>query len=134
MLLLFFYYHILCFLPYVELEMMTVLRCHEHAQDYDLDLRHFATQTVLSLVEFLREWSGHKKDCVQAVRNEQLLIDPNEATLDLSVERIQKIRMFLKAISEEILAKAWFSCGAYAKALVHYESFLREGDKLLQKW
>ena len=114
---------------------LQVLESYKRPLDFDPDYLQLATQTILSLLDFLYEWSTRKKDdAAKYVREEHVHVSPNNASTTDCIGLVLSVKRFVEGLDEELLARASFSCKAYARALYHHEKFLRLEDKSLKKW
>ncbi|GAV08904.1 ATR [Ramazzottius varieornatus] len=115
-------------------EITTVLESYKRPSDFHPDYQQLATQTILSLLDFLFEWSKKEDVVARCVRDEQVHISPSHATSSHCLELVQSVKRFVESVDDELLARASFSCKAYARAMFHYEKFLRLEDKSLNRW
>ncbi|XP_055348071.1 serine/threonine-protein kinase ATR-like isoform X2 [Paramacrobiotus metropolitanus] len=116
----------------IRTEIVTVLESHE--RDLHLNMQQYATYAVMDLLDFLNQFS-YDKGTVTYVRRERMHLAPEAASATECKKLVTlRIRDFLGSISEESMAKACFSCGTYAKALQHYENFIRQKDSTMLQW
>ncbi|KAJ3219045.1 hypothetical protein HK099_004838 [Clydaea vesicula] len=90
----------------------------------DLEKRQLCTQTIFSLIDHLSEWTRMNKRRPLGIKTS----NPNKA-LEQSVLKVETL---LDRISQKVRAVAAFRCKAYARALMHYETYFREKRKFFK--
>uniref|UniRef100_A0AAY5ESI2 Serine/threonine-protein kinase ATR n=1 Tax=Electrophorus electricus TaxID=8005 RepID=A0AAY5ESI2_ELEEL len=96
---------------------MRLSRLQEHASG----LCQLSTQTVFSVLDHLTQWGRHKLQTLSAAKSS---VKP--------LNEYQCVVAFLNHIPEDVLAKASFRSRAYTRAVMHFESFIREKKQNIQ--
>ena len=91
------------------------------------DFSSMAAQIVFSLLDHLRKWLRQRKTylAVKESRNKSSGSSSGSSQLSKSDVMCARISDFLDKIPQESLARASAACGAFTRALLHYELFLR---------
>ncbi|GIY72415.1 hypothetical protein CEXT_655591 [Caerostris extrusa] len=101
-------------------EITTVLRHSEQSLTMN-DLCQLSSQTVFSVVDHLTKWVHHYQSDVSS-RTSSRSLGPK-----LSQDKaFQSVNVCLSSIPQILLAKSSFACQAYARALMHLETFLKQ--------
>uniref|UniRef100_A0AAY5EBA3 Serine/threonine-protein kinase ATR n=1 Tax=Electrophorus electricus TaxID=8005 RepID=A0AAY5EBA3_ELEEL len=98
---------------------MRLSRLQEHASG----LCQLSTQTVFSVLDHLTQWGRHKLQTLSAAKS---------SGVDVENSEYQCVVAFLNHIPEDVLAKASFRSRAYTRAVMHFESFIREKKQNIQ--
>uniref|UniRef100_A0AAR2KSQ3 Serine/threonine-protein kinase ATR n=1 Tax=Pygocentrus nattereri TaxID=42514 RepID=A0AAR2KSQ3_PYGNA len=116
-------------------EMMAVLQEDDprlaQLQENASSLSQLSTQTVFSMLDHLTQWGRHKLQTLNDVTEWRLL------TVCLSCAGVESseyqcVVSFLNRIPQDVLAKASFRSKAYTRAVMHFESFIREKKQNIQ--
>uniref|UniRef100_A0A673FQK8 Serine/threonine-protein kinase ATR n=1 Tax=Sinocyclocheilus rhinocerous TaxID=307959 RepID=A0A673FQK8_9TELE len=110
----------------VNEEMMAVLKEGDprlvRLQENASSLSQLSTQTVFSMLDHLTQWSRHKLQSLSTNKR------PGKHARD----EYQSVVAFLNRIPQDVLAKASFRSRAYTRAVMHFESFIREKKQNIQ--
>uniref|UniRef100_A0A8C2EDE4 Serine/threonine-protein kinase ATR n=1 Tax=Cyprinus carpio TaxID=7962 RepID=A0A8C2EDE4_CYPCA len=111
----------------VNEEMMAVLKEGDprlvRLQENASSLSQLSTQTVFSMLDHLTQWSRHKLQSLSTNKR------PGKHARD---SEYQSVVAFLNSIPQDVLAKASFRSRAYTRAVMHFESFIREKKQNIQ--
>ncbi|XP_076837125.1 serine/threonine-protein kinase ATR isoform X2 [Brachyhypopomus gauderio] len=115
----------------VREEIMAVLKEDEgRLQEHTSGLCQLSTQTVFSVLDHLTQWGRHKLQTLSAARSSARHARDQHQTRDGGADaengEYQCVVAFLNRIPEDLLAKASFRSRAYTRAVMHFESFIRE--------
>uniref|UniRef100_A0A672LJ68 Serine/threonine-protein kinase ATR n=1 Tax=Sinocyclocheilus grahami TaxID=75366 RepID=A0A672LJ68_SINGR len=121
----------------VNEEMMAVLKEGDprlvRLQENASSLSQLSTQTVFSMLDHLTQWSRHK---LQSASSNLKNASKNKvSSADMVLFRdleYQSVVAFLNRIPQDVLAKASFRSRAYTRAVMHFESFIREKKQNIQ--
>uniref|UniRef100_A0A8C2HF54 Serine/threonine-protein kinase ATR n=1 Tax=Cyprinus carpio TaxID=7962 RepID=A0A8C2HF54_CYPCA len=117
----------------VNEEMMAVLKEGDprlvRLQENASSLSQLSTQTVFSMLDHLTQWSRHKLQSLST--NKRPGKHAREQPQAQSSE-YQSVVAFLNSIPQDVLAKASFRSRAYTRAVMHFESFIREKKQNIQ--
>uniref|UniRef100_A0A672LFP9 Serine/threonine-protein kinase ATR n=1 Tax=Sinocyclocheilus grahami TaxID=75366 RepID=A0A672LFP9_SINGR len=109
----------------VNEEMMAVLKEGDprlvRLQENASSLSQLSTQTVFSMLDHLTQWSRHKLQSLSTNKR------PGKHNSEY-----QSVVAFLNRIPQDVLAKASFRSRAYTRAVMHFESFIREKKQNIQ--
>uniref|UniRef100_A0A671M7W7 Serine/threonine-protein kinase ATR n=1 Tax=Sinocyclocheilus anshuiensis TaxID=1608454 RepID=A0A671M7W7_9TELE len=110
----------------VNEEMMAVLKEGDprlvRLQENASSLSQLSTQTVFSMLDHLTQWSRHKLQSLST----------NKRPVKLKLNEYQSVVAFLNRIPQDVLAKASLRSRAYTRAVMHFESFIREKKQNIQ--
>ncbi|XP_041120696.1 serine/threonine-protein kinase ATR-like [Polyodon spathula] len=108
-------------------------------QDIASDLSQLSTQTVFSMLDHLTQWARHtfqalnmEKSAGQSSRDRG---NPNSERTEAATTKLseyQSVNRFLDLIPQDTLARASFRSKAYARAVMHFESFFIEKKQNIQ--
>uniref|UniRef100_A0AAR2K244 Serine/threonine-protein kinase ATR n=1 Tax=Pygocentrus nattereri TaxID=42514 RepID=A0AAR2K244_PYGNA len=111
-------------------EMMAVLQEDDprlaQLQENASSLSQLSTQTVFSMLDHLTQWGRHKLQTLSTAKTS------GRHTLDSVSSEYQCVVSFLNRIPQDVLAKASFRSKAYTRAVMHFESFIREKKQNIQ--
>ncbi|KAI4897685.1 hypothetical protein NFI96_015723 [Prochilodus magdalenae] len=113
-------------------EMMAVLKEDDprmaQLQENASTLSQLSTQTVFSMLDHLTQWGRHKLQTLSTARTSGRQAREPIQMPTSGVENIeyQCVVSFLNGIPQDALAKASFRSKAYTRAVMHFESFIRE--------
>uniref|UniRef100_A0A672LJ56 Serine/threonine-protein kinase ATR n=1 Tax=Sinocyclocheilus grahami TaxID=75366 RepID=A0A672LJ56_SINGR len=111
----------------VNEEMMAVLKEGDprlvRLQENASSLSQLSTQTVFSMLDHLTQWSRHKLQSLSTNKRPGKFFKNSE---------YQSVVAFLNRIPQDVLAKASFRSRAYTRAVMHFESFIREKKQNIQ--
>ncbi|KAI8840920.1 hypothetical protein BC829DRAFT_16893 [Chytridium lagenaria] len=119
----------------VQNEVLAVLKDNESldaGKSSDFDSRQLCCQTVFSLVDHLTLWIRlrrqdlGKKRAMNARKSGKFLRVDDADELDAQRAKVEKL---LLQIPQDLMANASYRCKAYARALVHFEQFMRAERK-----
>uniref|UniRef100_A0A672LJ32 Serine/threonine-protein kinase ATR n=1 Tax=Sinocyclocheilus grahami TaxID=75366 RepID=A0A672LJ32_SINGR len=118
----------------VNEEMMAVLKEGDprlvRLQENASSLSQLSTQTVFSMLDHLTQWSRHKLQSLSTNKSSNLKnASKNKVS---SNSEYQSVVAFLNRIPQDVLAKASFRSRAYTRAVMHFESFIREKKQNIQ--
>uniref|UniRef100_A0A671M5G3 Serine/threonine-protein kinase ATR n=1 Tax=Sinocyclocheilus anshuiensis TaxID=1608454 RepID=A0A671M5G3_9TELE len=109
----------------VNEEMMAVLKEGDprlvRLQENASSLSQLSTQTVFSMLDHLTQWSRHKLQSLSTNKR------PGKHNSEY-----QSVVAFLNRIPQDVLAKASLRSRAYTRAVMHFESFIREKKQNIQ--
>uniref|UniRef100_A0AAR2J3F0 Serine/threonine-protein kinase ATR n=1 Tax=Pygocentrus nattereri TaxID=42514 RepID=A0AAR2J3F0_PYGNA len=107
-------------------EMMAVLQEDDprlaQLQENASSLSQLSTQTVFSMLDHLTQWGRHKLQTLSTAKTSGR-VESSE---------YQCVVSFLNRIPQDVLAKASFRSKAYTRAVMHFESFIREKKQNIQ--
>ena len=103
------------------------------------DLRHMSAQTVFSLLDHLTRWLHHRQTVLSlqspstasTIPSSKATRASNNSTSDCSVSVVDNdkdycsVKTFLDCIPQDVLALASYNCGAYMRAFMHHEVYIR---------
>lgn len=91
-----------------------------------------ANQSVFLFVDYLQKWLRQRrkslmdrKHMIAKKANRHVTVDEDEET-DPAISRVEGV---LSALPPNLMANASFQCGSYARALFHWEQFIRDSEK-----
>ncbi|KAJ3214103.1 serine/threonine-protein kinase M1 [Dinochytrium kinnereticum] len=122
-------------LTQVQNELLAVLKDNESLEvgdSSDFDSRHLCCQTIFSLVDHLTLWIRlrrqdlGKKKAINARRSGKFLNVDDVDDLDAQRSKVEKL---LLQIPQDLMANASYRCKAYARALMHFEQYIRAERK-----
>ncbi|VDI06872.1 serine/threonine-protein kinase ATR [Mytilus galloprovincialis] len=90
----------------------------------DGNFHHMSAQTIFSIMDHLTKWKRQKAQTSGII--------PGKGPAYLSDSGYRAIDSFLNKIPQDLLAQACFSCGAYTRALMHFEQFLSSKNQNVQ--
>jgi len=103
------------------------------------DLRHMSAQIVFSLLDHLTRWLRHRQTVLSLQSPSAASLVPsgkttrasNSTTSDSTTSVIDSdkdycfVKTFLDCIPQDVLALASYNCGAYMRAFMHHEVYVR---------
>lgn len=117
----------------IRLEFLAVLESSGNASsDQEAAKSRLANQSVFLFVDYLQKWLRSQKKLIMSRR--QLLAkkagryvmgDEDEEN-DPAIARVEDI---LSSLPPDRMSNAAFQCGSYARALFHWEQYIRETEK-----
>jgi serine/threonine-protein kinase ATR len=117
----------------IRLEFLAVLESSGNAtSDQEAAKSRLANQSVFLLVDYLNKWLRQRKKVIMdrrhllAKRANRYVAADEEMEADSSIARVQDV---LSTLPADLMANASFQCGSYARALFHWEQFVRENEK-----
>uniref|UniRef100_A0A3B4CRJ6 Serine/threonine-protein kinase ATR n=1 Tax=Pygocentrus nattereri TaxID=42514 RepID=A0A3B4CRJ6_PYGNA len=119
-------------------EMMAVLQEDDprlaQLQENASSLSQLSTQTVFSMLDHLTQWGRHKLQTLSTAKTSGRHTRDQTQTQASGVEssEYQCVVSFLNRIPQDVLAKASFRSKAYTRAVMHFESFIREKKQNIQ--
>ncbi|XP_016090899.1 serine/threonine-protein kinase ATR [Sinocyclocheilus grahami] len=122
----------------VNEEMMAVLKEGDprlvRLQENASSLSQLSTQTVFSMLDHLTQWSRHKLQSLSTNKRpgKHAREQPQAQATGPENSEYQSVVAFLNRIPQDVLAKASFRSRAYTRAVMHFESFIREKKQNIQ--
>ncbi|XP_056112994.1 serine/threonine-protein kinase ATR isoform X2 [Rhinichthys klamathensis goyatoka] len=122
----------------VNEEIMAVLKEGDprllRLQDNASSLSQLSTQTVFSMLDHLTQWSRHKLQSLSTNKRsgKHGREQPQAQATGPESSEYQSVVAFLNSIPQDVLAKASFRSRAYTRAVMHFESFIREKKQNIQ--
>ncbi|XP_066508582.1 serine/threonine-protein kinase ATR-like [Hoplias malabaricus] len=119
-------------------EMMAVLKEDDprltQLQENASSLSQLSTQTVFSMLDHLTQWGRHKLQTLSSTKTSGHHSKEQKDTPNNGAENseYQCVALFLNRIPQDVLAKASFRSKAYTRAVMHFESFIRENKQDIQ--
>ena len=104
------------------------------------DLRHMSAQTVFSLLDHLTRWLRHRQTVLSlqspsaassTIPSGKGTRASNNSVSDCSMSVVDSdkdycsVKTFLDCIPQDVLALASYNCGAYMRAFMHHELYIR---------
>ncbi|TRY93692.1 hypothetical protein DNTS_029400 [Danionella cerebrum] len=107
-----------------------LVRLQENASS----LSQLSTQTVFSMLDHLTQWSRHKLQSMSTNKRtgKHAGVQPQHQAPGPGSSEYQSVVAFLSSIPQDVLAKASFRSRAYTRAVMHFESFIREKRQNIQ--
>uniref|UniRef100_A0A3B1KAQ1 Serine/threonine-protein kinase ATR n=1 Tax=Astyanax mexicanus TaxID=7994 RepID=A0A3B1KAQ1_ASTMX len=106
-------------------EMMAVLKEDDprlaRLQENASSLSQLSTQTIFSMLDHLTQWGRYRLQTLSTAK-----------TSGVENSEYQCVVSFLNGIPQDALAKASFRSKAYTRAVMHFESFIREQKQNIQ--
>uniref|UniRef100_A0A8B9RAG0 Serine/threonine-protein kinase ATR n=1 Tax=Astyanax mexicanus TaxID=7994 RepID=A0A8B9RAG0_ASTMX len=110
-------------------EMMAVLKEDDprlaRLQENASSLSQLSTQTIFSMLDHLTQWGRYRLQTLSTAKT-----SGRHARVENS--EYQCVVSFLNGIPQDALAKASFRSKAYTRAVMHFESFIREQKQNIQ--
>uniref|UniRef100_A0A672LL11 Serine/threonine-protein kinase ATR n=1 Tax=Sinocyclocheilus grahami TaxID=75366 RepID=A0A672LL11_SINGR len=120
----------------VNEEMMAVLKEGDprlvRLQENASSLSQLSTQTVFSMLDHLTQWSRHKLQSLSTNKRPGKHAREQPQAQATENSEYQSVVAFLNRIPQDVLAKASFRSRAYTRAVMHFESFIREKKQNIQ--
>ncbi|XP_030832739.1 serine/threonine-protein kinase ATR-like [Strongylocentrotus purpuratus] len=115
----------------IQNEILAVLTHAEKVEDQrSSEDRPMSAQTVFSVLDHLTNWKRQRMQILQAAKSRRGASNSSELA---SVERyLECVKVFLQEIPQDILARASFNCRAYARSLMHFESYITSNNQDVQ--
>ncbi|XP_062843465.1 serine/threonine-protein kinase ATR [Trichomycterus rosablanca] len=119
-------------------EIMAVLKEDEPSlsqlEENASSLTQLSTQTVFSMMDHLTQWGRHRLQTLSTAKSSGRHSRDTHHLLAGGVENseYQCVVSFLNRIPQDVLAKASFRSKAYTRAVMHFESFIREKNQSIQ--
>ncbi|KAG9278873.1 serine/threonine-protein kinase ATR [Astyanax mexicanus] len=119
-------------------EMMAVLKEDDprlaRLQENASSLSQLSTQTIFSMLDHLTQWGRYRLQTLSTAktsgRHARDQAPPSTSGVENS--EYQCVVSFLNGIPQDALAKASFRSKAYTRAVMHFESFIREQKQNIQ--
>lgn len=117
----------------IRQEFLSVLESTENAaSDTEAGKSRLAIQSVFLLIDYLHKWvRQHRKEIAE--RKSQLAKKANRYVAvdedDESDPAIAHVEGVLSALPADLMANASLQCGSYARALFHWEQYIRDNEK-----
>ena len=117
----------------IRQEFLSVLESSDNAStDAERGKSRLAIQSVFLLIDYLQKWvRQHRKILMDRKQqlakkaNRYINIDEDEE-IDPAIAHVEGV---LSSLPAELMANASFQCGSYARALFHWEQYVRETEK-----
>uniref|UniRef100_A0A671M549 Serine/threonine-protein kinase ATR n=1 Tax=Sinocyclocheilus anshuiensis TaxID=1608454 RepID=A0A671M549_9TELE len=120
----------------VNEEMMAVLKEGDprlvRLQENASSLSQLSTQTVFSMLDHLTQWSRHKLQSLSTNKRPGKHAREQPQAQATENSEYQSVVAFLNRIPQDVLAKASLRSRAYTRAVMHFESFIREKKQNIQ--
>ncbi|XP_041465563.1 serine/threonine-protein kinase ATR-like [Lytechinus variegatus] len=115
----------------IQNELLAVLTHAERVEDQrPSEDRHMSAQTVFSVLDHLTNWKRQRMQILQAAKSRRGASNSSEIA---SIGRyLECVKVFLQEIPQDILARASFNCRAYARSLMHFESYIFSNNQDVQ--
>jgi serine/threonine-protein kinase ATR len=117
----------------IRLEFLAVLELSGHAKsDQQAAKSRLANQSVFLLIDYLQKWlRQHRKTLMErkhqlAKRANRYVAADEDEEVDPTIARVESV---LSALPPDLMANASFQCGSYARALFHWEQYIRDNEK-----
>lgn len=114
------------------LELSTILNtAASELSPTDAESLKLCSESVFSVLDYLSRWLQDKKKEFAAAQN--IAIRSGKAMSELEIEsstaQIRSVEGILKAIPPEVISRRAVECGSYARALFHWEQYMREQNE-----
>ena len=117
----------------VRQEFLAVLESSGNAtSEQDASKSRLANQSVFLFVDYLQKWLRVRRKQIMDLKISLAKKANRYMTADEGVEvdpAISRIEGVLSALPPDLMANASFQCGSYARALFHWEQYLRDSEK-----
>ena len=117
----------------IKEELLAVLESSGSAKSgREASKSRLGNQTVFHLVDYLQKWlRQHRKSVIErkvtlAKRANRYVAPDEDEEFDPAIARVESV---LSALPPDLMANASFHCGSYARALFHWEQFIRDSEK-----
>ncbi|USW55643.1 Putative phosphatidylinositol 3-/4-kinase, catalytic domain, FATC domain, UME [Septoria linicola] len=113
-------------------EFMAVLQSHPETSTQQENIR-LCSESVFTVLDYMSTWLREKRQELSVTRTEAYKtgISPNEFDEARDEGQIQTVETFLASIPAEIIATQAISCRSYARALFHWEQYIRQKRELI---
>ncbi|KAH0357480.1 hypothetical protein KCU83_g998, partial [Aureobasidium melanogenum] len=110
----------------VGVEMLTVLSTESPVESEKEALRQ-CSENVFAVLDYMSKWLQEKKRTMAAYRAAALRAGhaPSELEEVKDVGQIESVESVINSIPADIIAQRAMECGSYARALFHWESYIR---------
>ncbi|KAG9767193.1 hypothetical protein KCU95_g17617, partial [Aureobasidium melanogenum] len=110
----------------VGVEMLTVLST-ESPVESEKDALRQCSENVFAVLDYMSKWLQEKKRTMAAYRAAALRAGhaPSELEEVKDVGQIESVESVINSIPADIIAQRAMECGSYARALFHWESYIR---------
>jgi serine/threonine-protein kinase ATR len=110
----------------VGIEMLTVLSTESFVESEKEALRQ-CSENVFAVLDYMSKWLQEKKRTMAAYRTAALRAGhpPSELEEVKDVGQIESVESVIRSIPADIIAQRAMECGSYARALFHWESYIR---------
>lgn len=117
----------------IRQEFLSVLESTENAaSDTEAGKSRLAIQSVFLLIDYLHKWvRQHRKEIAERKSqlakkaNRYVAVDEDEES-DPAIAHVEGV---LSALPADLMANASLQCGSYARALFHWEQYIRDNEK-----
>jgi serine/threonine-protein kinase ATR len=117
----------------IRCEFLAVLESSGNATtDQEAAKSRLANQSVFLFVDYLQKWlrlhrklAMERKQMMAKKANRYVTMDDDEE-IDPPTSRVEGV---LSALPPDLMASASFQCGSYARALFHWEQYIRDREK-----
>ena len=117
----------------IRLEFLAVLESGgTAASEQEAAKSRLANQSVFILVDYLHKWLRQRKKVIMERRHmlakkaNRYVAADEEMEADPSIARVEAV---LSTLPADLMANASFQCGSYARALFHWEQYIRDSEK-----
>ncbi|KEQ70449.1 hypothetical protein M436DRAFT_53559 [Aureobasidium namibiae CBS 147.97] len=110
----------------IGVEMLTVLSTESIVESEKEALRQ-CSENVFAVLDYMSKWLQEKKRTMAAYRTAALRAGhpPSELEEVKDVGQIESVESIIRSIPADIIAQRAMECGSYARALFHWESYIR---------
>lgn len=117
----------------IRTEFLAVLESSANAKtEQEAAKSRLANQSVFLFVDYLSKWVRkhrkllmERKQAMAKKANRYITADEDDE-VDPAIARVENV---LSALPPDLMADASFQCGSYARALFHWEQFIRDSEK-----
>ncbi|XP_072524827.1 serine/threonine-protein kinase ATR [Salminus brasiliensis] len=117
-------------------EMMAVLKGDDprlaRLQENASSLSQLSTQTVFSMLDHLTQWGRYRLQTLSTAKTSSRHTRDQIQASGVENSEYQCVVSFLNGIPQDALAKASFRSKAYTRAVMHFETFIREKRQNIQ--
>ena len=113
-------------------ELLAVLT-HQPSDSTQMDTVRQCSESVFSALDYMTTWLQEKKKSLGEARAGAYKTgrSPNEFNEAVDMGQIETIDNFLQSIPAEAIATRATECGSYARALFHWEHYIRQGRAII---
>ncbi|KAI4730691.1 hypothetical protein E4T49_01590 [Aureobasidium sp. EXF-10728] len=114
----------------VGVEMLTVLSTESSVESEKEALRQ-CSENVFAVLDYMSKWLQEKKRTMAAYRTAALRAGhaPSEIEEAKDIGQIESVESVINSIPADIIAQRAMECGSYARALFHWESYIRSESR-----
>ncbi|KAF2135717.1 uncharacterized protein K452DRAFT_322886 [Aplosporella prunicola CBS 121167] len=118
----------------VSRELLGVLECQIHGIGPEVDNVKRCSENVFQVLDYMSRWLQGKRRELTDIRTQaaQQGREPPEKDVLVCVSQISSVESVLHSIPAEIISKRAVECGSYARALFHWEQYIRQRKETVQ--